>query len=101
MKNPRSQNRDLGHPGSRGRFRMADADHTLREFASAIIAGDADAVSRQLAASPELARARFAEGATRREAQAFFLKWIERYIGAGDTALHIAAAAYQTGLVGH
>lgn len=78
---------------------MADRDHILREFASAIIGGDADGVSRQLAASPELAHARFEEGATRREAQVFFLSSIERYIVAGDTALHIAAAAYQTGIV--
>ncbi len=80
---------------------MGDPDAALSEFVSVIIACDADAVSRQLGALPELARARFAEGATRREAQAFFLKWIERYIVAGDTALHIAAAAYQAGIVRH
>ena len=91
---------DLGHRiGSRVRFRMADADHILREFASAIIAGDADAVARQLAASPELARARFREGATRADAQAFFLSSIERYIVAGDSALHIAAAAHQAEII--
>jgi hypothetical protein len=78
---------------------MADADQILREFTSAIIAGDADAVARQLAASPELARARFREGATREEAQAFFLQSIERYIVAGDAALHIAAAAYQAEII--
>jgi hypothetical protein len=80
---------------------MADRDHPLREFALTIIGGDADAVLRRLAASPELARARFEEGATRREAQTFFLQLAERYIVAGDTALHIAAAVYQSGIVGH
>src|SRR5215469_15217195 len=77
---------------------MANSDGALKEFVSAIIAGDADAVSRQLAASPELARARFEQGATRQEAQAFFLTSIGRYIVAGDSALHFAAAAYQAGM---
>lgn len=76
-------------------------DGPLRKLVTAIIADDADAVSRQLTASPQLARARFEEGATRAEAQKFFLKSIERYIVAGDSALHIAAAAYQAGMVGH
>jgi len=78
---------------------MADPDDTVREFASAIVAGDEETVLRQVAASPQLAHSRFEEGATRKEAQAFFLKSIERYIVAGDTALHIAAAAYQTKIV--
>ena len=78
-----------------------DLDGPLRNLVDAIIAGDADAVSHQLAASPELARARFQEGATRQDAQPFFLPSIERYIVKGDTALHIAAAAYQAGMVGH
>ncbi len=75
-------------------------DSALHDFVLAVIAGDPAAVSRQLAASPDLARARFEEGATRQEAQSFFLQSIERYIVAGDTALHIAAAAYQAGMVG-
>ena len=79
---------------------MPDADETLREFALLIIAGDADAIARQLAAAPGLARTRFKEGATRQEAQAFFLKSIERYIVSGDSALHIAAAAYQAAIIG-
>jgi hypothetical protein len=78
---------------------MADSDGKLRELVSVIIGGDADAVSRQLVASPELACARFEEGATRQEAQKFFLQSVERYIVGGDTALHIAAAAYRTEMV--
>ena len=78
---------------------MLDSDAALHDFVSAIIAGDAPAVSRQLAASPDLARARFEQGATRQQAPAFFLKSIERYIVAGDTALHIAAAAYRAAIV--
>jgi len=78
---------------------MANADHLLREFAAAVMAGNEVEVSRRLAASPEFARARFEEGATRENARAFFLEAIERYIVAGDSALHIAAAAHQEGVV--
>lgn len=74
---------------------MTNVDAALRELVSAIIAADTVAVARQLAASPDLALARFSEGATRRSAPAFFLQSIERYIVAGDSALHFAAAAYQ------
>lgn len=76
---------------------MKDSD--LREFVTAIIAGDGKAVARQLAISPEMACARFAEGATRQHAQEFFLTEIERYIVGGDTALHLASAAYQAEIV--
>jgi hypothetical protein len=48
-----------------------------------------------LAASPQLSRQRFAEGATRQAAKANFLNEVGHYIYAGDTALHIAAAAYR------
>jgi ankyrin repeat protein len=61
----------------------------------AIVAGDAATATRMLAASPELAHERAAAGATRQEAKANFLAEIGHYIYAGDTALHIAAAAYQ------
>jgi hypothetical protein len=46
-----------------------------------------------------LARASFQAGATRQSSVPFFLDRIGRYIYAGDTALHIAAAAYQTKIV--
>jgi len=75
---------------------MTNIDKALREFVSAIIAGETSAVARQLAASPDLVRSRFAEGATRQDAPAFYLNSIGRYIVAGDTALHMAAAAYQS-----
>src|SRR5262249_42792929 len=48
---------------------------------------------------PTLARACFAQGATRQSAQAYFIGRIGRYIYAADTALHIAAAAYRVDLV--
>ncbi len=61
----------------------------------AIVVGDAATVTRMLAASPELARERAGEGATREASKEHFLDEIGHYLYAGDTALHIAAAAYQ------
>jgi hypothetical protein len=58
----------------------------------AIVAGDAAAVSRLLAAAPALARACVEEGATRATAKAHYLEAIAHYLYAGDTALHVAAA---------
>ena len=75
---------------------MANSDGALKKFVLAIIAGDTDSVLGQLTALPELARAQFEKGATRQEAQEFFLQSVGRYIVAGDTALHIAAAAHRT-----
>jgi Ankyrin repeats (many copies) len=78
---------------------MADSDLALRELVAAIVSGDADGVSQLLAASPLLARASFRVGATRQAENPYFLDAIKRYIYAGDTSLHIAAAAYQTEIV--
>jgi len=52
-----------------------------------------------LQASPALATSSIASGATRQEAAPYHLDQIGHYVYAGDTALHIAAAAYDTGLV--
>ncbi len=78
---------------------MADSDQALPELAGAIVGGDANGVSQLLAASPLLARASFRAGATRQAESSYFLDSIRRYIYAGDTGLHIAAAAYQTEIV--
>lgn len=71
-------------------------DSALRTLVAAIVSGDAAVVSRLLAASPALARASFEQGASRKAATAYYLDEIGRYLYAGDTALHIAAAAYRT-----
>jgi ankyrin repeat protein len=60
----------------------------------AIVDGDADAVTRLLAETRFLAAACFDTGASRATAQPYFLAKVGRYIYAGDTALHIAAAGY-------
>jgi hypothetical protein len=78
---------------------MADSDLELHELVGKVIAGDAAAVSRLLAASPQLARASFPKGATRQTGNSFFLEEIRRCIYSGDTALHIASAGYHTEIV--
>lgn len=65
----------------------------------AIAAGDADGARRLLVAAPELARARAEDGASRRKAREHFLDAVGHYVYAGDTAAHIAAAAYQEGIL--
>jgi hypothetical protein len=71
---------------------MSDAD--LMALVKAIVAEDA-AAARMLAASPALAKACFAHGATRRDANAYFIVAIGHYVYGGDTALHVAAASYR------
>lgn len=75
---------------------MADDDSALRELVDAIVSGDAATVSQLLAASPQLATASFVTGASRQDAKTHFLSPVARYIYAGDTALHFAAAAYKS-----
>lgn len=75
---------------------MADSDRALQNLVTAIASRDADGVSQLLAGSPPLARTSFRTGATRQAESSYFLDSIKRYIYAGDTGLHIAAAAYQT-----
>jgi hypothetical protein len=67
----------------------------LMGFAQAVVAGDAATASRLLAASPDLASACLEEGAARHGPEGYFLDEIKHYLYAGDTALHVAAAAYR------
>jgi hypothetical protein len=61
----------------------------------AIAAGDVARISRLLATSPGLASQPIRTGASRTAAAPFYLERIEHYLYAGDTALHVAAAAHQ------
>jgi ankyrin repeat protein len=65
----------------------------LLALCRAIAAGDDAAVSRALRRTPDLAQARIVAGATRARVKDYFLDDIRHYVYAGDTALHIAAAA--------
>ena len=67
----------------------------LLEFIRVVVDGDLDEVSRRLTAAPALATTRSDVGATRQEASAYFFADIAHYLYAGDTALHMAAAAFQ------
>lgn len=78
---------------------MVNPDRELRELVAAIVAHDSSAVGRLIAASPRLATASFPVGATRAEAKSNFVEAVGRYIYAGDTALHFAAAGYKAEIV--
>jgi ankyrin repeat protein len=70
---------------------MIARDAALATLVLAIVADDAATAARLLATSGSLASARAGEG--------FYLAEIEHYLYVGDTALHIAAAAYQLPIV--
>ena len=57
--------------------------------------GDIDEVSRCLVANPSFATVPVEVGATRQGATDFFFSEISHYLYAGDTALHMAAAAFR------
>jgi len=78
---------------------MATGDAALLRLMRAIAAGDAAAVKQQLKAAPALATAKLATGAARAESRSFFLDEIKHHLYAGETALHVAAAAYATATV--
>jgi ankyrin repeat protein len=65
------------------------------DFVRVVVAGDIHQVSRRLASNPALATTLSAVGATRQGASAFFFADIAHYLYAGDTALHMAAAAWR------
>jgi len=65
------------------------------DFVRLVVAGNIDEVSRRLADNPALATASAPIGATRDNASTFFFTDIAHYIYRGDTALHMAAAAFR------
>jgi hypothetical protein len=67
----------------------------LLELLRAIAARDAKASLRRLEQSERLACEALKVGASRQDPQSYFLEPIAHYVYAGDTALHVAAAAYQ------
>src|SRR3954469_11425876 len=79
---------------------MAANDAALLALVRAIVDGDRTTVSALLEASPSVATAAAQRGATRQQAEDFFLDAIQHYVYAGDTALHMAAAAYRAEMLG-
>ena len=74
---------------------MAKMKSEFLEFVRLVVNGDIDEVSRRLATNPTLATAASEVGATRHGAADFFFTEIAHYLYAGDTALHMAAAAFR------
>jgi hypothetical protein len=70
-------------------------DGALLAFFGAIALGDHLEIARQLDSSPGLATCPIHAGASRQEAETYFLVAIRHYVYARDTALHVAAAAHQ------
>jgi hypothetical protein len=80
-----------------GRYDLAVADNaSLIELMRAIATGDAGAASKLLADAPELATAFLSKGKPKAKSDEFFLDELRAQIYAGDTALHVAALAYDT-----
>ncbi len=77
---------------------MVSNDAALMTFARAIARRDQVRVWGLLAAEPELALTSLAAGASRHRADEFFLDELGHYVYAGDTVLHLAAAAYEADL---
>jgi len=72
----------------------------LRTLFRVIASRDRTTASRLLAESPLLARQPIEVGATREAANTYFFEEIAHYAYAGDTPLHMAAAAYQVAIAG-
>ena len=70
----------------------------LQTLLRLIAARDRSMTARLLAGSPSLARQAIDVGATRAEESPYYFEAIARFVYAGDTPLHVAAAAYETGI---
>lgn len=71
-----------------------DAD-TFLEFIRLVVSGPLDEVARVVKKAPTLATVAANEGATRGAAVDCFFDEIKHYLYRGDTALHMAAAAFR------
>lgn len=79
---------------TRGPRDRSDDDALLGLFGT-IASRDRPEVARRLDSSPDLTARQIRVGATRQDAETYFLAAIRHYVYAGDTALHIAAASFQ------
>lgn len=75
------------------------SEERLQRLFHAIAARDAGEASRLIQATPSLATEAANVGATRQGANDYFFPQILHYAYAGDTALHLAAAAHQPAIV--
>lgn len=70
-------------------------DRALLALFGVIASGDRTEVARRLDSSLSLASRPIRIAASRHDSETYFLAAIRHYVYAGDTALHLAAAAYQ------
>jgi hypothetical protein len=70
-------------------------DTALLALFGSIASRDRAEIARRLDSSPHLAIRAIRIAASRQDADTYFLAAISHYVYAGDTALHVAAAAYQ------
>jgi hypothetical protein len=78
---------------------MGDGHPALIGLLRAIASKDTGAVEHLLDNTPDLALASMTAGATREDPQTYRLGPINHYVYAGDTALHVAAAAHHLDFV--
>jgi ankyrin repeat protein len=74
---------------------MRSEETAFLDFVRLVIRGDVGDVARRLVANPELARVASDGGASRQDAASYFFADIAHYLYAGDTGLHMAAAAFR------
>jgi ankyrin repeat protein len=65
------------------------------EFLRLVTSASVDEIARRVTENPSLISASADTGATRQVSAPFFLASVSHYVYAGDTALHIAAAAFR------
>ncbi len=78
-----------------GRRHVGSDDGAALALFSAIASRDELGIARLLDSSLDLASCPIRIGASREDAESYFLAAIRHYVYGGDTALHIAAAAHQ------
>ena len=85
--------------------KTSSRDPVFGDFVRLVATAPAGEIARLLTASAGFATFSLEEGATRQRATDFFLADICHYVYAGDTALHVAAAAFRRPvaelLIGH
>lgn len=77
-----------------------NADRPLRRLIHVIVADNDAGLGAALRTTPSLARLAFARGSTRAAPRTYYLEAIGLHIYEGDTALHVAAAAYRHLMIG-
>jgi len=82
-----------------GSVLQVSGDEALLEVMRAIASGDAKHVAALLRTHEGLASASLLHGASRQESIDFFLGDISHHVYRGDTAVHVAAAAYEAAMV--